>query len=119
APGRRSPRRRPLCGPRPRRACHGGRRGPVGARGVAAAGVARRGGRALPAAGARAHRRSGACAAGGVRAMTLLQSIDYAAIAPILAAGSGVVAVLVADVALPLRRRSAVLWVGVAAAAGC
>jgi len=47
----------------------------------------------------------------------LLQSIDYAAIAPILAAATGMVAVLVADIALPLRRRSAVLWVGVAAAA--
>jgi NADH-quinone oxidoreductase subunit N len=49
--------------------------------------------------------------------MRLLQSIDYVAIAPILAAAAGVVAVLVVDVMRPKRRRSAGLWVGVAGAA--
>jgi NADH-quinone oxidoreductase subunit N len=43
-----------------------------------------------------------------------LQSIDYVAMAPVLIAAGGVVAVLVTDLALPLRRRAAVLWVGVA-----
>jgi NADH-quinone oxidoreductase subunit N len=47
----------------------------------------------------------------------LLQSIDYVALAPVLAAAVGVVAVLVADVALPVRRRPVLLWVGVVAAA--
>lgn len=49
--------------------------------------------------------------------MSLLQSVDYAAISPILAAGIGAVAVLVADLFWPLARRAAVLWVALAGAA--
>src|SRR5215468_8301316 len=60
----------------------------------------------------------GAGGVGGVRPVRLLQSIDYAALAPVLVAAVGVVAVLVADVALPIRRRPLLLWVGVVAAAG-
>jgi NADH-quinone oxidoreductase subunit N len=48
--------------------------------------------------------------------MSLLQSIDYAALAPATAAACGVVAVLLADLLLPLRRRPAVVWVAVAGA---
>src|SRR5215475_8480930 len=61
---------------------------------------------------------AGAGAAGGVRPVRLLQSIDYAALAPVLVAAAGVVAVLVADLVLPVRRRPLLLWVGVVAAAG-
>lgn len=50
--------------------------------------------------------------------MKLLQTIDYVAIAPILVAAAGVIAVLVTDLVLPQRGRAAVLWVGVVAAAG-
>src|SRR5215470_2904182 len=52
---------------------------------------------------------AGAGGAGGVRPVRLLQSIDYAALAPVLVAAVGVVAVLVADVALPVRRRPLLL----------
>ncbi|MBI1759103.1 MAG: NADH-quinone oxidoreductase subunit N [Actinobacteria bacterium] len=43
-------------------------------------------------------------------------SVDYLALAPILAAAAGVVAVLVADLVLPLAHRVVVWWVGVAGA---
>lgn len=49
--------------------------------------------------------------------MSLLQQIDYVALAPILCAAGGVIAVLLADVLLPLRRRAAVIWVAVGSAA--
>ncbi len=50
--------------------------------------------------------------------MSQLQSIDYVALAPALVAALAAVVVLVADLAVPLRSRRAVLWVAVAGAAG-
>jgi NADH-quinone oxidoreductase subunit N len=50
--------------------------------------------------------------------VSALQTIDYAALAPVLVAAIGAVAVLVADLVLPLRSRPAVLWVAVAAGVG-
>jgi NADH-quinone oxidoreductase subunit N len=50
--------------------------------------------------------------------MSALQTIDYVPLAPALVAAVGAVAVLVADLVLPLRVRPAVLGVAVAAAAG-
>jgi NADH-quinone oxidoreductase subunit N len=51
--------------------------------------------------------------------MSQLQSIDYVALAPALVAALAAVVVLLADLAVPLRSRRAVLWVAVAGAAGC
>jgi len=48
--------------------------------------------------------------------MSALQSIDYVALAPALVAALAAVAVLLADLVLPLPRRPAVLWVAVAGA---
>lgn len=48
--------------------------------------------------------------------MNALQRVDYTAMAPVLAAGLGAAAVLVADLFWPLARRAAVLWVAVAGA---
>jgi NADH-quinone oxidoreductase subunit N len=50
--------------------------------------------------------------------MSALQAIDYVPLAPVLVAALGSVAVLVADLVLPLRVRPAVLGIAVVAAAG-
>jgi NADH-quinone oxidoreductase subunit N len=50
--------------------------------------------------------------------MTLLQAIDYAALAPVLTAAGAALLVLVADLVLPLPARPAVLGVAVLGAAG-
>jgi NADH-quinone oxidoreductase subunit N len=50
--------------------------------------------------------------------MSVLQSVDSTALAPVLVAAVGAVAVLVADLVLPLARRHVVLLVAVAGAAG-
>jgi NADH-quinone oxidoreductase subunit N len=47
-----------------------------------------------------------------------MQSIDYAAIAPVLVAALAAVTVLAADLVLPLAHRALVIWVGVAGALG-
>ncbi|MEN3360198.1 MAG: NADH-quinone oxidoreductase subunit [Mycobacteriales bacterium] len=50
--------------------------------------------------------------------MSNLQAIDYVPLAPALVAAIGALAVLVADLVLPLRVRPAVLWLAAAGAAG-
>lgn len=49
--------------------------------------------------------------------MSLLQHIDYVALAPVFCAAGGVIAVLLADIFLPMHRRTAVIWVAFAASA--
>ncbi len=50
--------------------------------------------------------------------MSNLQAIDYVPLAPALVAAIGAIAVLVADLVLPLRIRPAVLWLALAGAVG-
>lgn len=49
--------------------------------------------------------------------MSALQSVEWIALLPVLIAAGGVLAVLLADLLLPLRLRAGVLWVAVGAAA--
>ena len=81
-------------------------------------GAARRPGaddRDLPGAGPRMVSDCGRPADPGVLRMSQLQSIDYAAVAPVLIVSVAALGALVADLFLPLARRSLALWIALSA----